>query len=387
MLTALAPLTVRTAPGVAAVPPADWDALTHGDSPFVEHAFLAGLEATGSVGPETAWRPKPLLAYAGEQLVGAAPAYVKTDSMGEFVYDWAWADAARRIGVRYYPKLVIAAPFSPVGGRRLLTHPSLAEPLATQVRGALLAAALELADQAHLHGVHVLFCAEDEVAAATELGFAHRLGVQLHWRNEGYRDFDDFLGRFSSKRRNQIRRERRRVREAGVDVRSLAGAEVEDAHLDPAFRFYVSTVEQFAWGRQYLSRDFFEHLWRAQRERLHLTLATHEGRPIAGAVDLAKAGRRYGRYWGADATVDALHFEVCAYAPIEDAIRRGLGAFEAGAGNYEHKLARGFLPAFTHSVHWLAEPRFFEAVADFCAREAAHVRADAEQAAQRVFVR
>jgi len=368
-----------------------WDALVafaDGGSPFVRHGFLSALEDAHSIGGGTGWTPRYLVARAGPagRVVGVAPAFVKTHSMGEFVYDWAWADAAQRAGLRYYPKLVLAAPFSPVTGRRLLVARDLPAPAQREVRRALLLAAVELARDLRCSGVHVLFCLEDEVALAAELGFCHRLGAQFHWENAGYPDFEAFLARFDSKRRNAIRRERRRVREAGIDIRSYLGDAVEDRFVRPAHAFYGATVDRYPWGRRYLDERFFELLWRRMRPFLHLTLAWRGDTIVGGALDLQEGDRRWGRYWGALAEVDCLHFEVCAYAPIEDCIRTGLTRFEAGAGG-EHKLGRGFLPSPTHSAHRLFEARFHDTIADFCAREASHLRERMADAAGEVFVR
>lgn len=373
------------------VDPQAWDALVglaDGGSPFVRHGFLSALEDSRSVGGATGWVPRYLVARSGPErrVVGVAPAFIKTHSMGEFVYDWAWADAAQRAGLRYYPKLVLAAPFSPVTSRRLLTASDLAAPAARAVRQALLSGAIELARETRCSGVHVLFCLEDEVALAAELGFCHRLGAQFHWENAGYVDFEAFLARFDSKRRNQIRRERRRVREAGVEIRSYLGHEVEDGFMRPAHTFYGATVDRYVWGRRYLNERFFELLWQRMRPYLHLTIARQGDTIVGGALNMQEGDRRWGRYWGALAEIDCLHFEVCAYAPVEDCIRLGLARFEAGAGG-EHKLGRGFVPSATHSAHLIFEPRFHATIVDFCAREATHMRERMLSAADEVFVR
>lgn len=383
-------LEVATASGVSSVEATAWDRLTTHAPPFVEHAFLSSLEDSGCVGPGTGWQPVPLLAYTGgprRRLVGAAPAYLKTHSMGEFVYDWSWAEAAERAGTPYYPKLVVAAPFSPVAGQRLLVDPALTPAASQGVRRALLAGCVQVAREAGCAGVHVLFCTEGERDLAVELGFCARAGLQFHWRNEGYPDFAAFLDRFRSKQRNQIRRERRRVVDAGIEVRSVAGVDVLDEHCALAHRFYAATVDQFFWGRRYLSEGFFELLWARQRHRLQLTLASLGGRVIAGTLNLQKGGHRYGRYWGTTERHRMLHFEVCSYAPIEDCIREGLVAFEAGAGGGSHKYGRGFLPTSTWSAHLHLQPGFQAALADFCQREAAHLEAEAEELRAKLFVR
>lgn len=383
-------LEVHAHTSVAAIGAAAWDGLVQKASPFLRYAFLSALEESGCVGEKTGWIPFHLAAYRESRLVGLAPAFIKAHSMGEFVYDWAWADAAQRMGIPYYPKLVLAAPFSPVTGRRLFVaageDPAIAQ--------ALLHGATEHARHVGCSGVHMLFCTQKEVALAQSLGSAHRLGCQFHWTNPGYVDFEAFLSRFDSKRRNQIRRERRRVKEQGVEVIALRGAEVDDGLIDFAFEFYGATVDRYVWGRRYLNRRFFELLWRDQRDDLQLMVARREGQLVGGSINLQSdtgAGlRRFGRYWGTTAeaeSIDSLHFEVCSYAAIEDCIKTGVTVFEAGAGGEQHKLVRGFLPTPTHSTHLLFEPRFHDAVDDFCMREARHVQDQIESLGQGVFAR
>ncbi len=420
-------LEVHAITSVKAIDAATWDGLIAGASPFLKHAFLAALETSGCVGEASGWIPFHIVAYEAARPgipVGLAPAFLKAHSMGEFVYDWAWADAAQRLGISYYPKLIVAAPFSPVSGRRLYTAPGLGAADAQSIKQALITGAVAHAREVGCSGVHVLFCTQREVDLATSVGFAHRLGCQYHWTNEGYRDFEDFLGRFDSKRRNQIRRERRRVKEQGIVIRSYRGREVQDSMVGPAYEFYGATVDRYVWGRRYLNRQFFDLLWRDMRDDLQLTLAhvddgssatgargqTPEPGPLvggsinlqatleAGSGDIATTGdvqvggdpvglRRFGRYWGTTADLDSLHFEVCSYGAIEDCIRTGVKVFEAGAGGEQHKLVRGFLPTPTHSVHLLFEPRFHAAVDDFCRREATHVRDQIERLREGVFAR
>ncbi len=373
-------LRVEVGQSVREIDAASWDRLTVNAPPVVEHAFLASLEEAGCVGHEAGWIPVPLLARddASGALLGAAPAYIKTHSMGEFVYDWSWADAAERSSVPYYPKLVIAAPFSPVAGPRLLVDPALGDADADEVRRGLLTACVQVARQMGCAGVHVLFCTERERDLAVEMGFAARTGMQFHWRNEGYETFEDFLGRFRSKRRNQIRRERRRVRESGLTIRSVTGSELDAHHRAAAFQFYTATVDRFTWGRRYLNERFFELLWERMPDRVQLLLAEDsDGQFVAGTLNLQRHGRRYGRYWGATSTQDCLHFEVCSYGAIDDCITKGLQVFEAGAGGGSHKYGRGFGPAITSSVHLHLHRGFHAALADFCAREAEHVQAEA----------
>lgn len=366
-----------------------WDAVAGSAVPFLHWGFLSALQDAGAIGAHAGWTTLHIAAQgAGGALNGIAPAFVKAHSMGEFVYDWAWAEASDRIGVRYYPKLVLAAPFSPVSGERLLVAPG-ADVAST--KRALLVGAIDAARQLGCSGVHLLFCTEDEVRIAQELGFAHRLGCQFHWDNAGYVDFDAFLARFDSKRRNQIRRERRRVAEQGVSVTSLVGDAVGDDLIEPAFDFYEATIARFAWGRRYLNREFFALLWQRMRPHLQLMIARRGDTIVGGSLNLeslpngAPGGTRFGRYWGALGEVDSLHFEVCAYAAIEDCIKRGIAGFEAGAGGEEHKLGRGFLPHATHSAHLLFDARVHHAISDFCGREAAHIEHAISNA--QVFVR
>jgi uncharacterized protein len=359
---------VETLSGVRDVPAAEWNALVGDGSPFLEWEWLASLEDAGCVGGATGWSARPIAVRDAGRLVAAVPLYVKTHSEGEFVFDWGWADAAERAGISYYPKLLVGVPFTPVTGARFLV--AAGERRAEWIER-LGAALVELCRESDLSGVHVNFCAEDEIAPLCAQGFELRIGVQYHWRNEGYACFDDWLARFRSKRRNQIRRERREVVESGVRVAAVAGAEIPDDLFEPMFRFYLSTVRGRAWGRQYLNRKFFGLLRERFRDRLCFIVASAGGEPIAGTFNVAKGGALYGRYWGATRDVRNLHFEVCYYAAVEHCIARGLARFEPGAGG-DYKQARGFDGQPTHSLHWLAEPRLRAAVSRFLADERAH---------------
>ncbi|MFI5317602.1 MAG: GNAT family N-acetyltransferase, partial [Myxococcota bacterium] len=331
-------MEVETLAGVRDVPAAEWNALVADESPFLEWEWLASLEEAGCVGGSTGWSPRPIAVRDGGRLVAAVPLYVKTHSEGEFVFDWGWADAAERAGIPYYPKLLVGVPFTPVTGARLLVA-------AGEPRGEWLArlggALVELCRGSGLSGVHVNFCRADEVAALREIGFELRVGVQYHWKNAGYACFDDWLARFRSKRRNQIRRERREVAESGVRVETLEGDSIPDDLFEPMFSFYLATVRGRAWGRQYLNRKFFALLRERFRARLSFVVASAGGQPIAGTFNVAKGDALYGRYWGATRDVRNLHFEVCYYAAVEHCIARGLARFEPGAGG-DYKQARGF---------------------------------------------
>lgn len=301
--------------------------------------------------------------WKGDELVAAAPAYEKQHSQGEFVFDFGWAGAAERAGIPYYPKLVLAVPFTPVTGSRMLVRPGLDR---GAHEAALVASARGLAESEGYSGVHILFPTEAESGSLEEQGFATRLGVQYHWNNAGYRSWDDFLARFSSKQRANLRRERGAAAKQGIEIRTVPAGEP----LDPALlhELYLSTVDKFAWGMRYLNRAFFAHI-AAHLPGLEMVEARREGRVIAGAINIASADRLYGRYWGAFEEHPFLHFNVCYYHSIDDCIRRGLEVFEPGAGG-EHKLSRGFEPTFTRSAHWLADSRLDRAVREFLGREA-----------------
>ncbi len=358
-------LEVETLASVRELPAAEWNALVGDESPFLEWEWLASLEEAGCVGGNSGWTPRPLVVKDGGRLVAAVPLYVKTHSEGEFVFDWGWADAAERAGIAYYPKLLVGVPFTPVTGARFLVAAgeSRADWLA-RLGGAL----VELCRESDLSGVHVNFCRADEIEPLRALGFDLRVGVQYHWRNAGYASFDDWLARFRSKRRNQIRRERREVVESGVRVETFAGDAIPDALFEPMFRFYLATVRGRAWGRQYLNWKFFALVAERFRERLCFVVASLGDEPIAGTFNVAKGDTLYGRYWGATRDVRNLHFEVCYYAAVEHCIARGLARFEPGAGG-DYKQARGFDGEPTYSLHWLAEPRLRAAVSRFLADE------------------
>ncbi len=346
-----------------------WNALA-GDNPFLKHEFLSALERSGCVGPRTAWQPSYLLAHDAAGLVGALPLYLKYDSRGEFVFDWGWADAYERTGRAYYPKLVASVPFTPATGDRLLVRPG-ADTAA--VARSLLTAARELAAEVDASSLHVLFPTEPERALLDGEGFLSRKSCQFHWHNDGYADFDDFLGRFSSAKRKKARRERRRIAEAGIEFAQLRGDEPSRAEWDAIFEFYSRTFERR--GRApYLNREFFDDIARTMPENLVLVVARHGGTPIAVAICFRGAATLYGRYWGSLADFHSLHFETCYYQGIEYCIREGLEKFEPGTQG-EHKISRGFTPSATWSCHWLRDRAFHAAVADFLARETPHVDA------------
>ncbi len=347
------------------VPRAAWDALVGDGSPFLEWDWLATCEDSGAATPATGWLPRPVTLWEGEHLRGACPLYVKGHSLGEFVFDQNWAAAAARAGIAYYPKLLVAVPFTPVTGVRFLAAPGAdrGEVIAT------LAAALEAMCAAEdLSSAHVDFCLPDEVAALEARGWLHRTGWQYHWTNPGFASFDDYLASLRSKRRNQVRRERRELAGAGVEIVTHAGDDIPDDLFPRMFVLYRRTVEQLLWGQQYLDERFFTLARERLKHRLVFVVARHDGEVIAGTFNVAKGDTLYGRYWGAERALRHLHFNVCYYAGIEHCIARGLKRFEPGAGG-EFKLLRGFDATATHSMHWLADPRLADAVRRFLVQE------------------
>jgi uncharacterized protein len=354
------PPTPRVVPRIAELPEDAWDALVSpDDSPFVRHAWLATLEEAGCIEPKLGWRASHLTLWRGERLVAAAPAYIKGNSEGEFVFDHGWARAASQAKIRYYPKLIVAVPFTPATGSRLLAPPG---PDREALRVALAAGARKVAEELGLSGVHVLFAAEGELEALEAAGLALRFGVQFHWKNRGYRSYDDFLATFNSKRRHQLKRERRESLASGLRYETLRGDALTPKARAAMLRFYHGTTERFyPWTRRYLTDRFFKLIYERMPESVEVVLASEGDRPIAGAFNVAGPKRLYGRYWGADEARPFLHFHVCYYHSIEDGIARGIEVFEPGAGG-EHKLPRGFEPTLTYSAHALTDPRLDDAV-------------------------
>ncbi|MBA2661926.1 MAG: GNAT family N-acetyltransferase [Bradymonadaceae bacterium] len=359
--------------GVARLERATWDALVGEHSPFLEHGFLAALETTGCVGEASGWLPQIFVLREGARIVGALPLYLKTNSTGEFVFDWGWAEGAQRAGIAYYPKAVVGVPFTPVTGARLLVAADAED--ASEVRRVLAAAAVQLAEQMGLSSVHFNFITEEEIPVFEELGLPIRTGLQYHWKNTDYTSFNAFLGRFGAKRRANIRRERRKLDEAGVTTEIKLGREVERKDLQRVFKYYKDTVNKFYYGQQYLSLEFFEELHTTLPDRLHLVTAHQSGAPFAGTFNLYKGERLYGRYWGALKEVEFTHFEVCMYRAISWCIEHGVAVFEPGAGG-EHKFERGFSPTRTYSAHFIRDTRLRMAVADFITRERAQLEAE-----------
>ena len=363
-----ADIVARIAGGVSMLPAAEWNALAGDEDPFLSHTFLSLLESSGSVGESTGWTPLPILVDRSGGTTAAAPAYLKTHSQGEYVFDHGWADAWERAGGTYYPKLQVAVPFTPCPGRRLLGDD----------RNALLAALETVTVQNGLSSAHVTFLAEDEAGLAQQRGWLLREGIQYHWFNRGYASFDDFLGRLSSRKRKAIRKERAGACE-GLEIVTLRGAEIEPAHWDAMWHFYQETGSR-KWGRPYLTRAFFDEIGEAAGDAALMFLALRGGQPVAGALNFVGADTLYGRYWGALDDLPFLHFELSYYRAIEWAIENGIGCIQAGAHG-EHKLARGYEPVLTRSVHFIPDPAFRNAIDRYLLGEREAVRQEFEWAA------
>ncbi len=355
------PIRLEVRESLADVEPTAWDALVGDGSPFLEWAWLASLESAGCVTAATGWLPQHLLLWDGERLVGACPLYVKGHSQGEFVFDHAWAEAAERGGIRYYPKLLSAVPFTPVTGARFLAHPEADRDAIVRV---LATALRDICRQNDLSSAHVNFCLPEEARVLERLGFARRTGYQFHWLNPGWRTFEEYLAAFRSKRRVQIKRERRELEAQGITIAVHAGAEIPDALFAPVFRLYKSTVDKHYWGRQYLNRQLFELLRQRWRQRLCIVVARRVGEVVAAALNVRKGDVLYGRYWGTFEELRYLHFNVCYYAGIEHCLREGITRFEPGAGG-EFKYLRGFEPQVTESMHYIADRRLDHAVRQY----------------------
>ena len=345
---------------LADLDPALWDGLCPDDNPFLRHAFLHALEASGSAVAESGWQPLHLLVGDSDRPTAAAPVYIKGHSYGEYVFDHGWANAYQRAGGRYYPKLLVAVPFTPVPGPRLLAKDSAGK--------AGVAAALRAAtDRLGVSSAHVNFIDETEARVLEGAGFMGRVGVQFHWQNRGYRDFQDFLDVMRSAKRKAIKKERREVERAGLEIRTLTGRELTPDALEAFYPFYLATVDK-RWGSAYLTRDFFRRLGTSFAERIVLVTARQNGELVAGALNLVSGDTLYGRLWGSRAEFDFLHFEACYYRAIEFAVEHGLARVEAGAQGM-HKLQRGYEPVLTRSAHYIRDPGLAEPVRRFLAQE------------------
>jgi len=352
--------TIRTCDGVADLPAEQWDAMTDGANPFMSHAFLSLLEESGSVGGRSGWQPMPIIAETADgTLAGALPAYIKRHSQGEYVFDHSWADAWHRAGGDYYPKIQIAAPFTPATGPRVLTgNPALALPL--------LQAAEEVCRGNDLSSAHATFIEERQVGLFEQAGWLIRNDIQFHWERRGYESFDDFLAALSSRKRKDIRKERERAQQ-GLEIRTLTGADIRPEHWDAFWRFYQDTGMR-KWGTPYLTRTAFTLMGERMADRIALVLAFMDGQAVAGALNFIGANTLFGRYWGTLIDQPFLHFELCYYQAIDLAIALRLDRAEAGAQG-GHKLARGYEPVRTTSAHFIAHPGFREAVSEFLKRE------------------
>jgi len=374
---------VKIAQGLKAVPAADWDTCAIGTgsgdddpfNPFVSHAFLSALEDSGCVGSKTGWAPVHILVEdEAEKLLGAAPCYLKSHSMGEYVFDHSWADAYTRAGGRYYPKLQVAVPFTPVTGPRLIVPDG---PRSAEIRSYLIAGLRALRDQTGASSIHATFLQEADLKALTAEKFLQRDDQQFHWFNDQYGSFEDFLAALASRKRKAIRRERRDALANGISVEWVTGGDITEAHWDAFFAFYMDTGSR-KWGRPYLNRRFFSLIGERMADRVLLVMAKRNGRYIAGAINFIGDKRLYGRNWGCIEDHPFLHFEVCYYQAVEFAITRRLDRVEAGAQG-EHKLARGYRPVITASAHDIADPSLRRAVQDYLDQERRYISEAAEE--------
>ncbi|MEE1656328.1 GNAT family N-acetyltransferase [Microvirga sp. CF3062] len=374
---------VKIAQGLKAVPAADWDACAQGTgsgdddpfNPFVSHAFLSALEDSGCVGAKSGWAPLHVLVEdeVGTML-GAAPCYLKSHSQGEYVFDHSWADAYSRTGGRYYPKLQVSVPFTPVTGPRLLVPSG---PRSAEIRSYVIAGLRALRDQTGASSIHATFLQQDDLEALTSENFLRRDDQQFHWFNESYGSFEDFLAALASRKRKAIRRERRDALGPGITIEWVTGKDITEAHWDAFFAFYMDTGSR-KWGRPYLNRLFFSLIGERMADRVLLVMAKRDGRYIAGAINFIGDKRLYGRNWGCIEDHPFLHFEVCYYQAIEFAIARGLDRVEAGAQG-EHKLARGYRPVLTSSAHDIADPGLRRAIEAYLDQERLYVSEAAEE--------
>jgi uncharacterized protein len=365
-----AELSVRIVRKIRDVPREVWDGLTQESSPFLKWDWLDSLEQTGCVNEKTGWSPHHLVVEESGRITAACPLYLKVHSMGEFVFDYEWAEAAHHVGIQYYPKMLVGVPFTPVTGQRFLTAEGEDRAQLVRVIGQALA---KIAADNKISSVHVNFCLDDERRSLEEVGFLARRGIQFHWQNQGFGSFDDYLASFRSDRRNKIKRERREVIQRGISILAIEGAELTQRHMRTMFRLYKGHVDRLYYGRQYLTQEFFDEICRRFASNLCLILAEREGKIIAGTFNVRDHTAMYGRYWGAFEDQPFLHFNVCYYSAIEHCIRTHLGRFEAGAGG-SFKQLRGLDPEQTTSAHYIVDGRFRRAVERFLKQEREMVR-------------
>lgn len=347
------------------IPAKQWNALSGIDYPFLRHEFLAALEDSHCTGGKSGWDAQHIGVYDRQQLIAVMPMFLKTHSYGEYVFDWSWASAYQRYGVAYYPKLVSAIPFTPAWGPRLASNPEVNRLEIMDVIANSLSNRLSCGE---VSSAHVLFCDADDCAAWEQRGGMQRLGVQYHWFNNNYRDFDDFLAEFASRKRKNLRKERQKVLEQGLTLRTLEGTEIDAECWRRFYYFYRTTYAKRSGHGGYLSQDFFIKIGHTLPEHIVMVLAEHEGETVAGALNFRSSNTLYGRYWGCTREFDQLHFEACYYQGIEYCIKHGLQRFDPGAQG-EHKIQRGFQPTDTWSNHWIADPQFRDAIRNFCEEE------------------
>jgi uncharacterized protein len=347
-----------------------WDGLLGSGSPLMKWDWLDSFEQTGCVSEETGWLPHHLVVETAGKIVAVCPMYLKLHSMGEFVFDWEWAEAAHRVGIQYYPKMLVGVPFTPVTGPRFLTAPGEDRKSLIRFIGRALA---RVAKDNKISSVHVNFCLADEQEVLEEVGFFPRAGLQFHWQNRSFKTFDDYLGSFRSDRRNKIKRERREVTQRGITIRVFEGDALTRAQMHTMFRLYKGHVDRHYYGRQYLTQEFFDEIHRRLAAHVCLILAEREGKIIAGTFNVRDGTAMYGRYWGAFEEQPFLHFNVCYYSAIEHCIRMGLERFEAGAGG-SFKQLRGLDPEPTGSVHYIVDGKFRRAVERFLQHEREMIR-------------
>ncbi len=375
-----AQIEIQLLGSLAQISAVEWDACAcpealdggRPNDPFTTHRFLSALEDSGSVGRGTGWQPQYLTAYLDGQLIACAPMYAKSHSQGEYIFDHNWAHAYEQAGGRYYPKLQMAVPFTPVTGRRLLVRPGFDG----VGHSALMQGAVQLAANNEISSLHVTFCTEEEAEAGEQMGLMPRLTQQFHWLNQDYADFDGFLASLSSRKRKNIRKERAQAQGFGGEIELLTGDQLRPEHWDAFWEFYQDTGAR-KWGSPYLSRAFFDIAQDTMADDMALILARRDGRYVAGALNFIGRDTLYGRYWGCTELHPCLHFELCYYQAMDLAIAMGLARVEAGAQG-EHKLARGYLPTQTHSLHWLGDPGFADAVARYLDAERAAIEEEIE---------
>lgn len=378
-------LSVRIVSSINDIDAEQWDACaqmeTPNANPFIQHAFLSALEDSGSVTEATGWQPQHLAVETPKGVVVAcAPLYLKDHSYGEYVFDWGWANAYERAGGRYYPKLQCSVPLTPATGPRLLVHPDLSDDESKEFKRTLLAGMIELANRLEVSSLHITFPTENDYAIMTEAGLLQRIGQQFHWKNDGYESFDAFLDALSSRKRKNIRRERKKAAMCGVNIFTVSGSEITSRHWDAFYRFYRLTSD-LKWGQAYLSRAFFDLLSDRMGEDVVLVMGEENGELVCGALNLLGGDTLFGRNWGTVVNYPMLHFEVCYYQAIDFAIERGLTWVEAGAQG-PHKLQRGYMPKKTYSAHWIADNGFRQAIAQYLSQERPAVEEDVDSLAK-----